>query len=85
MWWSFQVFLGAESPRRTGNGWKNVEENKVQSANAQVSNSVIFRIKCRAQEKARNREKDRERSHRNVKNQGRNPHRKTISEVLNFA
>ena len=49
MWWSFQVFLGAESPRRTGNGWKNVEENKVQSANAQVSNSVIFRIKCRAQ------------------------------------
>ena len=50
MWWSFQVFLGAESPRRTGNGWKNVEENKVQSANAQVSNSVIFRIKCRAQD-----------------------------------
>jgi hypothetical protein len=49
MWWSFQVFLGAESPRRIGNGWKNVEENKVQSANAQVSNSVIFRIKCRAQ------------------------------------
>jgi hypothetical protein len=44
------VFLGAESPRRTGNGWKNVEENKVQSANAQVSNSVIFRIKCRAQD-----------------------------------
>jgi hypothetical protein len=27
----------------------DVEENKVQSANAQVSNSVIFRIKCRAQ------------------------------------
>jgi hypothetical protein len=50
MWWSFQVFPGAESPPRTGNGWKNVEENKVQSANAQVSNSVIFRIKCRAQD-----------------------------------
>ena len=52
MWWLFQVLTVAESFLKDRERRKNVAENKVRTANTQVSNSIVFGIKCRAQDVA---------------------------------